>query len=165
MIEVDWDERFMELAHHVAGWSKERGRLVGAVIVGPDREIRSTGHNGFPRGVNENVDSRHSKENGEKYFWSSHAERNAIYNAAMVGIPTKGCKIYIPWFPCTDCAKAIIQCGITEVVAYEPDFDDKRWGQEFNRTLQMFTEAGVRLRYIPRLAELIDRDKSSSSHN
>jgi dCMP deaminase len=154
MSNSDWDTRFMLLAHHIAGWSTERGRRVGAVIVGPDNEVRATGHNGFPRGVNEAIEHRHDRESGEKYFWSSHAERNAIYNAARVGVPLKGCTIYVPWFPCGECAKAIIQSGIVELVAYEPDFSDPKWGADFRRVIEMLSEAGVRVRFIERVAEL-----------
>ena len=154
MFSSKWDERFMLLAHHVAEWSKERGRRVGAVIVGPDKEIRSTGFNGFPRGVNDDIEERHSRETGAKYIWSSHAERNAIYNAARIGTPLKGCVMYVPWFPCVDCAKAIIQSGIAEVVAYEPDITDPRWGEEFVLVFDMLREAAVTVRYMPRLKEL-----------
>src|SRR5580700_3550670 len=141
MFSSNWDQRFMLLAHQIAHWSKESGRRVGAVIVGPDKEIRSTGFNGLPRGVRDDIEARHSRETGAKYLWSSHAERNAIYNAARVGVPLKGCRLYVPWFPCVECAKAVIQSGIAEVIAYKPDLNDKRWGENFNRTLQMFTEA------------------------
>jgi dCMP deaminase len=154
MFSSKWDERFMALAHHVADWSKERGRRVGAVIVGPDKEIRSTGFNGFPRGVNDDIEARHSRETGAKYVWSSHAERNAIYNAARIGVPLKGCVMYVPWFPCVDCAKAIIQSGIAEVVAYQPDLTDTRWGEEFAVVSDMLREAAVAVRFIPRLKDL-----------
>ena len=129
-----WDTRFMLLAHEIAEWSKEHGRRVGAVIVGPDRAIRSTGFNGLPRGVNDDVPERHSRETGAKYLWSSHA--------------------YVPWFPCVECAKAIIQCGIREVVAYEPEKTDARWSGEFEIVIEMLNEAGVATRYIPRLKDL-----------
>jgi deoxycytidylate deaminase len=76
----------MLLAHHLAEWSIEKGRRVGAVIVGPDNEIRSTGYNGLPRGVNDAVEERHSRITGAKYIWSCHAEQNAIFNAARIGI-------------------------------------------------------------------------------
>jgi dCMP deaminase len=149
-----WDTRFMLLAHHIAGWSKERGRRVGSVIVGPDKEVRSTGFNGLPRGVHDDLEERHSRENGAKYLWSSHAERNAIYNAARIGMPLKGCTIYIPWFPCVDCAKAIIQSGISELVAYEPDYHDPKWGPEFTIVTQMLDEAKVTIRFIRELQKL-----------
>lgn len=154
MSDNHWDEKFMQLAHQIAGWSKESGRRVGAVIVGPDREIRSTGFNGLPRGVNDDIPSRHERETGEKYFWSSHAERNAIYNAARVGIPLAGCTIYVPWFPCAECAKAIIQSGLVELVAYRPDFEEPRWGAQFEKVVVMLAEGGVRTRFIERLADL-----------
>jgi dCMP deaminase len=149
-----WDERFMLLAHEVADWSKEKGRHVGAVVVGPDREIRTTGFNGFPRGVNDDIESRHSAETGAKYLWSSHAERNAIYNAARIGVSLKGCTIYVPWFPCVECAKAIIQSGISHMVAYHPDMSEQKWGPEFEISVQMFSEAGVTVRYMKPLRAL-----------
>ena len=144
----------MLLAHHIAGWSKERGRRVGSVIVGPDKEVRSTGFNGLPRGVRDDLEERHSRENGAKYLWSSHAERNAIYNAARIGMSLKGCTIYVPWFPCVDCAKAIIQSGISELVAYEPDYHDPKWGSEFGLVTEMLDEAKVTIRFIPELQKL-----------
>jgi len=154
MFSSTWDERFMLLAHQIAKWSKESGRRVGAVVVGPDKEIRSTGFNGFPRGVRDDVPQRHSRETGAKYLWSSHAERNAIYNAARIGVPLKGCVMYVPWFPCVECAKAIIQAGITEVVAYSPNFAEPRWGADFELVQVMFSEAGITVRYMTPLEEL-----------
>jgi dCMP deaminase len=154
MFSSAWDERFMLLAHQIARWSKESGRRVGAVIVGPDKEIRSTGFNGFPRGVRDDIEARHSRETGAKYLWSSHAERNAIYNAARIGVSLKGCVMYVPWFPCVECAKAIIQSGISEVVAYEPDFAEPKWGVEFQVVQEMFGEAAIKVRYIARLEDL-----------
>ena len=144
----------MLLAHHIASWSKERGRRVGAVIVGLDKEVRSVGFNGLPRGVRDDLEERHSRETGAKYLWSSHAERNAIYNAARIGVPLKGCVMYVPWFPCVDCAKAIIQSGISELVAYEPDYDDHKWGAEFSLVTEMLDEAKVNIRFIEKLQEL-----------
>lgn len=151
---TDWDRRFMVLAHHIADWSKESGRQVGSVIVGPDNEIRSTGFNGLPRGVDDSVSARHSAVNGEKYFWSSHAERNAIYNAARIGVALKGCVIYVPWFPCADCAKAIIQSGIVRLVCYKPDFTDERWGRDFQLVTEMLQEACVEISYIDKIQAL-----------
>src|SRR5690349_7537513 len=106
---TDWDSRFMELALLVGSWSKDRSRQVGCVVVGPDNEIRSTGYNGFPREVDDSVEARHVKP--AKYRWTEHAERNAIYNACLIGTPLKGCKMYLSWFPCMDCARAIAQSG------------------------------------------------------
>jgi dCMP deaminase len=160
-----WDERFMLLAHHLATWSMEKGRRVGAVIVGPDHEIRSTGFNGLPRGVRDDLEERHSRITGAKYIWSCHAEQNAIFNAARVGVALKGCTIYVPWFPCVECTKAIIQCGITELVAYAPDRPNSNWAEDFSISGQMLKEANIEVRLIPRLAELPDASEESEATN
>ena len=151
----------MAVAQLIATWSKDRGRKVGAVIVGPDNEIRSTGYNGIPRGVNDDVEDRHDAESGEKYLWVSHAERNAIYNAALLGVSTKGCSIYVPWFPCLDCAKAIVQSGISRLICFEPDFNDKNWGKEFEKSRIILAEGKVVTEYIEQqnyLQLVLDKD-------
>src|SRR3954447_3751356 len=109
---ADWDGRFMQLATLIGGWSKDRSRKVGCVIVGAHNEVRSTGYNGFPRGVCDDEDYRHDRP--MKYRWTEHAERNAIYSAARIGVPLEGCRMFLPWFPCMDCARAIVQAGIVE---------------------------------------------------
>lgn len=141
-----WDSYFMTMANHVATRSKDRSTKVGCVIVGPDNEVRSTGYNSFPRGINDDAPERH--ERPEKYLWTEHAERNAIYNAARMGTPLKGCRAYLPWFPCMDCARALVQAGIVELVAIRPDLEDKRWGEDFKRVGALFDEAGVRVRFV-----------------
>lgn len=142
---ADWDKRFMELARHIAGWSKDRSAKVGCVIVGVDNEVRATGHNGFPRGAKDDIEERHARP--QKYRWAEHAERNAIYNAARIGVPLKGCRMYLPWFPCMDCARAIVQSGISEVVAMQPDLQHPQWGDEFALALELFAEVGVQVRW------------------
>lgn len=146
---ADWDRRFMEVALLIGSWSKDRSRGVGCVIVGPDKEIRSTGFNGFPRGLDDDRESRH--ERPAKYAWTEHAERNAIYNAARIGVSLKGCTLYVPWFPCIDCARAIVQSGITILVGFEPDHSDPQWGEQFEVGSQLFAEAGVEVRLLPDL--------------
>src|SRR5437868_3747766 len=116
---TDWDDRFIELARHIGQWSKDPSRKVGCVIVGPYNEVRATGYNGFPRGVDDSAVERNQRP--AKYLWTEHAERNAIYNAARCGIPIAGCRIYVPWFPCMDCARAIVQVGLQELIAIRPD--------------------------------------------
>lgn len=141
-----WDARMMALAGYVAGWSKDRSTQVGCVIVGPRNDVRAIGYNGFPRGCDDDAEHRH--ERPLKYRWTEHAERNAVYNAAAVGTPLAECRIYIPWYPCADCARAIIQVGITEVIAIEPKWDDERWGYDFAVTREMFQECGVNVRFF-----------------
>jgi dCMP deaminase len=147
-----WDRRFLVLAATIGSWSKDRSAKTGCVITGPDRLIRSTGFNGFVRGVDDNVPERH--ERPAKYAWTEHAERNAIYNAARLGVSLHGCTSYINWFPCIDCARAIIQSGIVRVVGLQPDHGDPRWGADFKVSLEMFSEVGVELTLfdIPDLA-------------
>jgi len=135
----------MELAKQIGGWSKDRSRGVGCVVVGPNNELRATGFNGFPRGVDDEVGSRH--ERPAKYKWTEHAERNAIYNAARVGIPLEGCRMYLPWYPCMDCARAVIQTGISELICMEPNPNDTMWAEDFADVPQMLSEGGVRVRW------------------
>jgi len=142
-----WDERWMGLALHYASFSKDRSRQVGCVIVGPGNTQISEGWNGFPRGINDDVECRH--ERPEKYLWTKHAEENAITNAARKGVSTLGATIYIPWFPCANCAGDIIQAGIAEVVAYVLDPQDSNWHGNMLLASDMLREAGVIVRYIP----------------
>ncbi len=161
MSSTHWDSRWMALAQLVATWSKDRGRKVGAVIVGPDNEVRSTGFNGIPRGVDDDVEERHDAASGEKYLWVSHAERNAIYNAALLGVSTKGCTIYVPWYPCIDCAKAIVQAGIGRIVCFEPDLSDSNWGKDFEKSLIILGEGNVVTKLVEQknyLQATIDRE-------
>ena len=104
------------------------------------------GCNCFPRGVSANVEARHHRP--EKYFWFEHAERNAIYAAARAGIPLDGCRAYLPWFPCMDCARALVQAGIVELIATRPDVGDPKWGEDFKRVERLLAEAGVDLRFV-----------------
>lgn len=199
-----WHTYMRELAEHIATKSKDPSRQVGCVIIGPDYEIRSTGFNGFPRGVAEDVTvpaiahfpkefewnittrmvdvlcgcgkvlqiEQEDWERGnqdehftgppmapetilnerwerpQKYDWVEHAERNAIYNAARMGIPLKGCTAYITLAPCAACSRALIQAGITTV--YGPAFPDgeeyKDYG--FDKSIIMLREGGVKYKVI-----------------
>lgn len=143
---MNWDDRFMELAVHVSAWSKDRSRQVGCVIVAEDNSVRAIGFNGFPRGLNDEHEERHSRPT--KYLWTEHAERNAIYVAAKNGIPLNGCRMYLPWFPCVDCARAIVQAGLVEVVSRQPNFSDARWGEEFKVAVELLREAGLSVRFM-----------------
>lgn len=133
---MNWDNKFMALALNISEWSKDRSRKVGCVVVGPQHEIRTTGYNGFPRGVNDTCEHKHQRP--AKYLWTEHAERNAVYNAARYGIGLEGCTIYVPWYPCMDCARAIVQSGISAIVCREPDFKDPTWGEQFKVVKELF---------------------------
>lgn len=145
-----WDKRFMELARHISTWSKDRTTKIGAVLVGPNKEVRSTGFNGFPRKVNDDVEERHQRPT--KYFFVEHAERNIIFHAARTGVTTEGCILYVAGRPpCADCARAIVQAGIMEVVVEtlehksRPEID---WEANTKAAMEMLQEAGVIVRVV-----------------
>jgi dCMP deaminase len=138
-----WDTYFMQLAEHVATRSKDASTQVGAVLV-RSRNIISTGYNGFPRGVNDNIPARH--ERPEKYQWTVHAEENAILNASRNGVATDGATVYVtPLAPCIQCAKAIVQSGIKEVV-YEVHGDQSRWAESTEAARNLLSASGVVVR-------------------
>jgi len=144
---VDWDDYYMTMAYLVAMKSKDRNTHIGAVVVGPDNEVRSTGYNSFPRAINDDKTTR--QERPEKYFWFEHAERNAVYNSSLIGVSLKGCKMYTNGVPCMNCARAIVQSGIKNVIV-DAEWDKNNYGQwieEAARTKILFEEAGVKLRY------------------
>jgi len=136
-----WDKRFMNLAHEIANWSEDKATQVGCLIVNKDQQILTTGFNGFPRGIR-NTDDRMIRP--VKYQWVEHAERNAIFQAASLGISIKGSTLYSTLFPCTDCARAIIQSGIKEVITYYYK-DTNRYSSwdDWQVSLEMLEEAWV----------------------
>jgi dCMP deaminase len=144
---ASWDKYFIDMARFVATKSKDRSTKVGCVIVGPDREIVSTGFNGFPRGIDDNVEERH--ERPAKYLWTEHSERNCIYNAARIGVSTRACSMYMESPPCADCARAIIQAGITTVVVStnNPFANKPDWKESIDFAIKMLEEAGVMIRW------------------
>ena len=138
-----WHVRFLELAAHVAQWSKDPSTKVGAVIVRPDRTIVSLGYNGFPRRV---VDHKgRLTDRSVKYPMTVHAETNAILSACLY---IQDCSIYVdPLFPCASCAGHIIQVGITSVYAFAQP-ESGRWEEEAALATTMFGEAGVEITYL-----------------
>ena len=144
---VDWDDYFMSLVYLVASKSKDERTHIGAAIIGPDKELKSTGYNSFVRRLNDNIPERQEKP--EKFYWIEHAERNAIYNATLIGTSLNGCKMYTNGIPCMDCARGIVQSGILEVIVDKEWNEDnsERWAEHAKRTIQMFKETGVKLRY------------------
>lgn len=129
----------MTMAYLVSMKSKDTGTRVGAVIVGPDKEIRSTGYNGLPRGI---ADTKERYENKEyKYLAGNHAEENAILNCVLIGVSARGCSLYTPWIPCARCAKAIIQSGISEVI-YDVNFpgNDPEFQVPWKRSMEISRE-------------------------
>lgn len=142
---LNWDEYFMAMAHLAAFRSKDPNTQVGACIVNPDKRVVGLGYNGFPRGCDDH-DYSWNREGDfleTKYPFVVHAELNAILNSIQ---NLAGCTLYVSLFPCNECAKAIIQAGISRVF-YE---SDKYNGTEGNQaSKRMFEDAGVELVQMP----------------
>lgn len=122
---ISWDEYFMGVASLSALRSKDPNTQVGACIVSPNNKILSMGYNGLPVGCSDdefpwNRESEDPYDN--KYFYTTHSELNAILNYR--GGSLEGAKIYVTLFPCNECAKAIIQCGIKAVIYKEDKYGD-----------------------------------------
>ena len=135
--------KYLELAYAAAKFSKDASTRVGAIIVGATGEVRSLGYNGAPRGCAADEDQR-GLERPEKYYWFSHAELNAVTNAARVGTPLDGATLVVTHPPCMDCARAIVQAGIKQVFVPEWSAEfHSRWHEHIIRTRQLFDECGV----------------------
>ncbi len=121
---ISWDEYFMGVALLAAERSKDPSTQVGACIVDDQNRILSTGYNGFPQGCSDDDFPWNRDESlGEtKYQFVVHAELNAILNAR--GKNLSGAKVYVALFPCNECAKAIIQAGIKEVIYLSDKYHD-----------------------------------------
>jgi dCMP deaminase len=145
-----WDARFFLLCELLSSWSEDRSRQVGSVIVGAGNEVLATGYNGLPRKVSADQEARHSRNDGEKYLWFEHAERNAIYNMARVGVSSLGSRMYVNNFPCADCARAIIQSGISQLNSFAPDMNDANFARHYRAAEIMLLESGVAVRWFHR---------------
>lgn len=142
---ISWDEYFMGVALLSARRSKDPHTQVGACIVNNQNKIVGAGYNGLPMGCED--DEFPWEKQGDflqtKYPYICHAELNAILN--NIGMDLKGCKIYTALFPCNECAKAIIQSGITEVIY----LSDKYQGTDiFKASRMMLDKAGVSCRKV-----------------
>ncbi len=138
---INWDEYFMGVSLLAAKRSKDPNTQVGACIVDENNIILSTGYNGFPYGCSDDVYPWERTGNDTKYNYVVHAELNAILNAR--GKDLKGAKLYVDLFPCNECAKAIIQSGIAEVVYLYDKYADSA---ATVASKKMLASAGVKLR-------------------
>ena len=150
---ISWEEYFMGVALLAAERSKDPNTQVGACIVDEQNRILSTGYNGFPHGCSDDDFpwNRDEAKGDTKYQFVVHAELNAILNAG--GKSLVGSRIFVSLFPCHECAKAIIQAGVKEVVY----LSDKYNGTESdNASKRMLNAAGVKLTKIkPSKAQIV----------
>ena len=136
---INWNEYFMGVAMLAARRSKDPNTQVGACIVSPENIIISTGYNGMPKGCSDDEFPWDRTGEETKYPYVVHAELNAILNAS--GRSLKGSRLYVALFPCNECAKAIIQSGVSEVVY----LSDKYTGTPMNvASKRMLDAAGVK---------------------
>lgn len=156
---INWDEYFMGVALLAAQRSKDPNTQVGACIVSGENScygsnvIISTGYNGFPIGCSDDEYpwEREGSSNETKYPFVVHAELNAILNAH--GKSLLGTKIYVALFPCNECAKAIIQAGIKEIIYLSDKYHDSDGSKASRR---MLTSAGVKLsRFVPSTEKIV----------
>lgn len=127
--------------------SKDPRTKIGAILT-RDKNIISTGFNGFPIGVNDNIERYENKET--KYKFVCHAEANSILTAARFGISTLNSILYTQGVPCCECAKTIIQGGVKEVVVHRPwpDMNHSIWLESVKISNIMFKESEVKIRWF-----------------
>ena len=150
---ISWDEYFMGVAKLASLRSKDPNSQVGACIVDQDNKILSMGYNGFPRGCSDDEFpwAREGDTLETKYAYVTHSELNAILNYR--GGSLEGCKIYVTLFPCNECAKAIIQSGIKEIVYLCDKYDGTK---ENIASKKMFDVCGVKYtKYTQKGKELV----------
>lgn len=140
---ISWDEYFMGIAHLSGMRSKDPNTQVGACIVSRDNKILSMGYNGFPIGCSDDDFpwNRDGDPLENKYFYTTHSELNAILNYR--GGSLEGSRLYVSLFPCNECAKAIIQAGIREIVY---DSDKYKNTPSCIASRKMLSAAGVQFR-------------------
>ena len=142
---IGWDDYFMGVSLLAAQRSKDPNTQVGACIVDDQNRILSTGYNGFPQGCSDDDFpwNRDDSKGETKYQFVVHAELNAILNAS--GKNLNGSTVYVALFPCNECAKAIIQSGITEVIYLSDKYHDTDFMRASRR---MLSSAGIKLTQI-----------------
>lgn len=151
---INWTEYFMATAFLAAKRSKDPCSQVGACIVNRENKIVGVGYNGFPIGCDDdkfpwskNIDDPLKS----KYMYVCHAEMNAILNKNCSDV--KGCTVFVGLFPCNECAKMIIQSGITEVVYYSDKHKDKPQTQA---SKIMFDAVGIKYRqFVPKQKKIV----------
>jgi len=140
-----WHKRYIELARTIAQWSKDPSTQCGAVIIGKSGQVLSQGYNGFARGMSDNEELYNNRES--KYSRIVHAEMNAIYNASRTGVSLEGATAYVHGLPCChECAKALIQVGVKEVVTTKTN--NTRWNDSCGIGTGFLKEANVKVTYI-----------------
>ncbi|MBQ1378310.1 MAG: dCMP deaminase family protein [Lachnospiraceae bacterium] len=138
---INWDEYFMGIAILSGMRSKDPNSQVGACIVSQDNRILSMGYNGFPNGIPDSEFPWTREGEDNKYLYVTHSELNAILNYRG-GRSLEGSKLYVTLFPCNECAKAIIQSGIKEVIYADDKYKDD---PKFMASRRLLNRSGVKV--------------------
>jgi dCMP deaminase len=146
-----WHEHFLRLAVEHARMSKDPATKVGALLIGPDREVLSTGFNGLPRGLADLPERLHDRD--EKLKLIIHAEMNAVINAARIGVSVKGATLYLAatddsglvWGgpPCMRCSVHVIQAGVARIISWPTKTGFSKWHDDLAVAGALLAEAGV----------------------
>ena len=136
---ISWDTYFMRIAETSAQRSKDPNTQVGACVVGKNNMILGIGYNGFPRGCS---DDEFPWSKPEKHLYVCHAEMNALISSNNMNL-VNGSKIYTTLFPCNNCAKLILQLGVTEVIYLNDKYRESR---ENDASRRMFDAVGIKYR-------------------
>ena len=145
MLDTKWKKRFLKLSKEISTWSKDPSTKVGALIISEDRNIISTGYNGFPRGIEDTEERLNNRE--LKYKFILHAEMNCILNALYNGRSVTDRILFVHGLPpCSECTKSIIQSGIKKVITDSKATDN--WKESLKLSLEMLKEANVEIEFI-----------------
>ncbi len=143
------DLRWLALCARKGRESPDPRTKVGCVIIRPDESVLCEACNTYPEGILSSFPDR--TQVPAKYIWIEHAERNAIYLAARRGVSTEGCTMYVELSPCVDCARAVIQAGIVEVVINHnraAEYTSDRYSGEHSKALEILAEARIAVRFV-----------------
>ena len=148
MIREDKIIKYFKLCKFQADlFSKDPSTKVCCLFIDPiSLRILSTGYNGMPRKINENISERW--ERPCKYKYVVHAEANGIYNASRSGVSLENSACFVNFFPCSTCTKGLIQIGISMLITTEPDFNHVTYCEDFKFSLEMLKEVNINIIYV-----------------
>lgn len=137
-----WTKRWLNEAKHFSKWSKDPSTQVGSICVGEEGQILSHGYNGIPRGLKDDPEILNVRE--EKYKYMVHAEQNCVYNACLNGVSLKNSVVYVYGMPiCHECAKGLIQVGVSKVIAQFDPANYERWKWSADLATEFFKKKEI----------------------
>ena len=152
--------RMFALADTIAEWSRNRGTHVGAVLfAGKGDTVMATAVNKLPFGMDEDRPELHVSGTLKGLVWE-HAERGTIFAAARHGIKTHGLGMAVNWYPCAECARAIVEAGITELIANEPDWANEKWNASWLAAKDILESGKVRVTFVDRPEDATEEPKT-----